>query len=190
MRSTSGSGIWMSNGKCHDECSGYAFGVVQGENCWCSNIAPADAGSAESCSSPCPGYPFEDCGDESQGLFGYIALGPAPSGTQGAYTPSSTASQAEEISTQPTVSTQLLLPTSITKFASIPFISFLPISLRYPLRSLQEPTRGCKESCFDNYQTEISRPESGDCAGHSNGHAVCLYFCNICSMLLPLIALS
>ncbi|KAL8769389.1 MAG: hypothetical protein Q9209_004617 [Squamulea sp. 1 TL-2023] len=35
-----------------------------------------------SCSSPCPGYPFEQCGSDN--LFGYIAIGKAPAGTIGA----------------------------------------------------------------------------------------------------------
>lgn len=73
----------MSNGKCHDECSGYAFAIVQYKNCWCSNYAPGDTTSTGSCNVNCPGYPFEQCGDQSAGLYGYIALGPSPQGTQG-----------------------------------------------------------------------------------------------------------
>ena len=73
----------MSNGKCHDECSGYAFAIVQYKSCWCSNYAPGDTTSTGSCNVNCPGYPFEQCGDQSAGLYGYIALGPSPQGTQG-----------------------------------------------------------------------------------------------------------
>ena len=73
----------MSNGKCHDECSGYAFAIVQYKSCWCSNYAPGDTTSTGSCNVNCPGYPYEQCGDQSAGLYGYIALGPSPQGTQG-----------------------------------------------------------------------------------------------------------
>lgn len=81
-----------SNGACQTACSGFAFGVVQYENCWCSNYAPADTTSTSDCSEACPGYPYENCGSASSGLFGYIALGKAPSGTIGASTSTSTTS--------------------------------------------------------------------------------------------------
>ena len=92
---------FQSNGACQTTCAGYSFAIVQYQSCWCSNYVPAETTSTSSCSVACPGYPYENCGDKSAGLFGYVALGPAPSGTQGS------ASSAHESSptqaTQPTV---------------------------------------------------------------------------------------
>ena len=79
-----------SNGACQTVCSGFAFAVVQDQNCWCSNYAPADTTSTSDCSETCPGYPYENCGSASADLFGYVALGKAPSGTIGASTSTST----------------------------------------------------------------------------------------------------
>ena len=90
-----------SNGACETACSGYAFAVVQDQSCWCSNYAPADTTSTSDCSEACPGYPYENCGSASSGLFGYVALGKAPSGTIGASASTSTTST----STTPTPTT-------------------------------------------------------------------------------------
>lgn len=84
---------YQSNGLCHDTCVNlYAFAVVQGSSCWCSNYTPAQTLSTGSCSEPCPGYPAEKCGAPAAGLFGYLALDRSPSGTVGLATtsPSST----------------------------------------------------------------------------------------------------
>jgi cell wall integrity and stress response component len=76
--------IYQSNGRCHDTCiANYAFAVVQGDNCWCSNYIPSNQQSVSKCNEACPGYPSESCGSSS-GLFGYIALNVKPSGTAGA----------------------------------------------------------------------------------------------------------
>ncbi|TKA82787.1 hypothetical protein B0A55_01779 [Friedmanniomyces simplex] len=108
--------IYQSNGACHDQCDGsYAFAVVQWQNCWCSNYIPADQQSTSNCNQNCPGYPAEQCGNESAGLYGYIPLYRHPEGTAGgasstqasstpvssATTPSST----QQSSTQPETST-------------------------------------------------------------------------------------
>lgn len=77
---------FQSNGLCHDHClANYAFAIVQGSKCWCSNFVPST--EATGCTQECPGYGLEQCGNTSKGLFGYIALTNAPSGTSG---PSST----------------------------------------------------------------------------------------------------
>ena len=117
---------FQSNGACQQTCAGYAFAVVQYQSCWCSNYVPADTASTSSCSVACPGYPYENCGDESAGLFGYVALGPAPSGTQGS------ASSAEDPSptqaTQPTVQSvsaqSLPVAFSGANLPSVPKFSF------------------------------------------------------------------
>ncbi len=72
---------YNSNGYCHDKCDGYAYAIVQGESCWCSNYAPGDTTSLSECDVACPGFGYEYCGDSSKGVFGYVALGPSASGT-------------------------------------------------------------------------------------------------------------
>lgn len=78
---------FQSNGLCHDFCvANYAFAVLQGPRCWCSNYVPANPTTG--CDQECGGYDTEFCGSAPKGLFGYIALiSNAPSGTLG---PSST----------------------------------------------------------------------------------------------------
>ena len=89
---------YQSAGRCFDSCKAqYAFAVVQGKSCWCSDYEPADTTSLGSCSSPCPGYPFEQCGSGEN--FGYIALGKAPSGTIGANQDQAPTSSPPEVST-------------------------------------------------------------------------------------------
>ncbi|KIV90744.1 hypothetical protein, variant 2 [Exophiala mesophila] len=84
---------YQSNGACQQHCVGsYAFAVLQGNDCWCSNYIPADQVSTSDCNQPCPGYPSEWCGSTDEGLYGYFLLSPGiPSGTLGA-TPSQTTS--------------------------------------------------------------------------------------------------
>jgi cell wall integrity and stress response component len=95
--------IYQSNGACYDQCSGYAFAVVQYQDCWCSNYIPADQQSTSNCSQDCPGYPQEQCGNKNSGLYGYIAVASnQPSGTAGASSSSASSTQAspsESVST-------------------------------------------------------------------------------------------
>ncbi|KAE9983865.1 hypothetical protein BLS_003523 [Venturia inaequalis] len=90
------SSIYQSNGLCHDTClASYAFAIVQGQNCWCSNYAPAAQGSTSKCNTPCPGFPDELCGNSDQSLYGYISLNVAPSGTLGVASSSTAASSSQ-----------------------------------------------------------------------------------------------
>ncbi|OOF94742.1 hypothetical protein ASPCADRAFT_208418 [Aspergillus carbonarius ITEM 5010] len=75
---------YQSNGLCEDHCSDYAFGILQGYDCWCSNIVPNSATNVNTteCSQDCPGYPDDSCGSTSKGLYGYVEIvGHQPSGT-------------------------------------------------------------------------------------------------------------
>lgn len=68
---------FQSVGLCTKTCTDkYAFGIVQGGSCWCSNVAPNEATNVDSskCDDSCPGYPDDNCGSESEGLFGYIMM--------------------------------------------------------------------------------------------------------------------
>ena len=129
---------FQSNGACQTTCEGYAFAVVQYQSCWCSDYVPADTTSTSSCSVACPGYPYEDCGDEAAGLFGYVALGPAPSGTQGSASseqdPSPT--QATLFTVQSVSAQSLPVAFSGAHSPSVPSFSF---TSRPPSTSLNGP---------------------------------------------------
>lgn len=68
--------IYQSLGLCQDTCNDkdYAFAVVSGELCYCSNIAPSEDSQLDlsSCYTNCPGYPREMCA--SEGCYGYLLL--------------------------------------------------------------------------------------------------------------------
>lgn len=84
----------MSVGLCFTTCQGsYAFGVVNYQTCWCTDIAPDKSTQVDlsECNLNCPGWPDDKCGG-SGNKFGYVALGMEPSGTSGASTPSPTPS--------------------------------------------------------------------------------------------------
>ena len=129
---------YQSNGACQTTCAGYAFAVVQYKSCWCSDYVPADTTSTSSCSVACPGYPYENCGDEAAGLFGYVALGPAPSGTQGSASsdedPSPT--QATLFTVQSVSAQSLPVAFSGVNLPSVPSFSF---TSRTPSTSLNGP---------------------------------------------------
>lgn len=96
--------IYNSNGACHDQCiDDYAFAVVQYQSCWCSNYIPADQENVSECSTACPGYPDESCGNSDSGLFGYIQLSISPSGTAGGSS-SASSTQASSSSSPSSVS--------------------------------------------------------------------------------------
>lgn len=95
------SSIYQSDGLCYDFClDEYAFAVVQGSECWCSNYVPGTTSSTSDCNTPCPGYPDDTCGGDS--LYGYMSLTLSPSGTKGAATTSSTSTStsSEKVSTR------------------------------------------------------------------------------------------
>ncbi|KAF4313193.1 hypothetical protein GTA08_BOTSDO00544 [Botryosphaeria dothidea] len=98
---------FQSNGHCHDECnSDYAYAIVQGKNCWCSNYAPADQQDVSNCDTVCPGYGYESCGNSDDNLYGYIKLDLAASGTKGVSTASSTSTKS------PTSTSSAAMPSS------------------------------------------------------------------------------
>ncbi|KAL2129187.1 hypothetical protein VTI74DRAFT_8104 [Chaetomium olivicolor] len=85
---------WQSDGRCFGNCTDlkFALAIVQGKNCWCSNLIPnsADQKPLKDCEAPCPGYPSDYCGGD--GTFGYMEVGGfTPTGTAaGGAAPSST----------------------------------------------------------------------------------------------------
>ncbi|KAF7587117.1 hypothetical protein BBP40_007708 [Aspergillus hancockii] len=94
--------VYQSNGLCTDHCNAdYAFGILQGKSCWCSNIAPNKATNVgtSKCDTGCPGYPDDSCGSASDGVFAYLQMNlHSPSGT--ATVSSSTSTSTTESSTK------------------------------------------------------------------------------------------
>ncbi|CAK7199738.1 Cell wall integrity and stress response component 4 [Sporothrix eucalyptigena] len=99
--------IYQSDGLCYDFCvDDYAYAVIQGTDCWCSNYTPTKSSqvSTDECDASCAGYPSDVCGGD--GLYGYMALNKSPSGTAGGSTTASPTSSSKTSSvTTPTVQT-------------------------------------------------------------------------------------
>ncbi|KAK2875069.1 hypothetical protein FQN49_001809 [Arthroderma sp. PD_2] len=75
---------FQSIGACQKTCRDkYAFAILQGKTCWCSNAAPGNTVSTDNCNQNCPGYPDDKCGSVSEGLYGYIVLDKSPTTTIG-----------------------------------------------------------------------------------------------------------
>ncbi|KAK7538540.1 uncharacterized protein J3D65DRAFT_552307 [Phyllosticta citribraziliensis] len=85
---------FQSNGHCYNECKeNFAFAIVQGKNCWCSNYAPSDQKDTTKCDTTCPGYGYESCGNSDDNLYGYIRADTPISGTAAASTAAKTSAQ-------------------------------------------------------------------------------------------------
>lgn len=117
------SSIYQSDGLCRDQCEGSAFAVIQGQNCWCSDVEPGRSVqvSTTKCNTKCSGYPDDTCGGD--GLWGYMMLGKDPSGTQGADKPSPTATKTQQVSYPSRSSLAAFY------FSSSPFLLSLSLSL-------------------------------------------------------------
>lgn len=109
-------GEWTSLSSCMNNCTAagsYAFAVVQENNCWCSNYVPSPRVAVSQCDNACPGWPYENCGNIDDNLFGYLALGPAAAGTSGSSTSTVSATSAASSSTVIT-SQQTVISTSVS----------------------------------------------------------------------------
>ncbi|KAF2170078.1 hypothetical protein M409DRAFT_19685 [Zasmidium cellare ATCC 36951] len=73
--------VYNTLGYCSTKCQNgsYAYAIVQGHGCWCSNDKPSNIQSPAGCSQQCPGYPAQYCGNTEQGLFGYVEVQPSGS---------------------------------------------------------------------------------------------------------------
>jgi len=84
---------YQSTGACRETCVGkFAFAILQGKYCWCSNVTPGTTTDTRSCDDKCPGYPADKCGNTGSGLYGYIQLDKKPSATAGGSTKPTVAS--------------------------------------------------------------------------------------------------
>lgn len=127
------SSIYQSDGLCYDTCiDDYAFAIVQGQDCWCSDYVPGTTTSTSDCNNPCPGYPDDSCGGDD--TFGYMALTKSPSGTKGATSASSTSTSTSTSSSSAKVSTRThFLPTISPVFLALPVYTSIFIVCRVPL---------------------------------------------------------
>lgn len=107
---------FQSDGSCQVKCQdSYAFAVLQGTDCWCSDYAPSEQKQTNLCNDPCPGFPGDWCGNPSAGLYGYIALSSAPSGTiDGASLSTQASSSVISVSSTPSTRHQYRLSSSST----------------------------------------------------------------------------
>ncbi|OCK99062.1 uncharacterized protein K441DRAFT_674017 [Cenococcum geophilum 1.58] len=111
---------WQSNGWCSTHCQDdYAFAIVQGNNCWCSNYIPADQSSVSDCSDKCPGFPAESCGSSNNDLFGYVALSKSPSGTMGAASSTSSTSPSAPPTSSPSPTAKQTVDDPKTVFRTV-----------------------------------------------------------------------
>ncbi|OAA36755.1 Carbohydrate-binding WSC [Beauveria brongniartii RCEF 3172] len=122
---SSNSSNLQSNGLCSDHCRGsYVYAITSHENCWCSNYEPAKGNVVDNkeCNFPCLGYPFEFCGGKDKDTFGYLSLGPQPSGTKGSSdsgSSSSTSSSSSSSSSSSTSSKPTSASSSVTSTVTV-----------------------------------------------------------------------
>ncbi|OAL37820.1 hypothetical protein AYO20_02997 [Fonsecaea nubica] len=113
---------FQSNGACQQQCQGsFAFAVLQGYYCWCSNYVPSEQESTYNCNQQCPGFTSEWCGNTDSDLYGYYLLSAGvPLGTSGstASTPSTTSSPSSSSSSSVSIATSTSAVTSTPTSAS------------------------------------------------------------------------
>ena len=114
---------FQSNGHCQDTCKfQYAYAILQGNNCWCSNFAPFTQVDVGQCNVDCPGFPSEKCGNQALGLYGYYQLTIQPSGTIGGPASSSTPVRLRSalffFTTSPSIPVHIIVPRAMTHFFS------------------------------------------------------------------------
>jgi len=122
--------LYQSNGWCENKCNGFAFGIVQGSNCWCSNVQPGDTTNINDCNEDCPGFPSDKCGNKEKGLFGYIQLGTASSTDDGesSSTSSTSISSTSSTSTSSTSTTSKSSTSSTSSSSTSPTTTTLSSS--------------------------------------------------------------
>ncbi|KAK3337943.1 hypothetical protein B0H65DRAFT_445875 [Neurospora tetraspora] len=118
---------FQSMGLCYQTCAGaqeeYAFAVVWGKSCWCSNTQPntANTVSTNQCENPCPGYPSDWCGGDS--LYGYLKItGVKPSSTAAPASISTTTQQTTKTTTsatKPTTTAVVIIKTETEQTTAI-----------------------------------------------------------------------
>ncbi|RMZ91040.1 hypothetical protein DV736_g1732, partial [Chaetothyriales sp. CBS 134916] len=136
---------FQSTGLCGNHCRGsYAFAIIQGYNCWCSNYVPTDQDSIDSCNQGCPGIDTESCGSTDAGLYSYFLISPGqPLGTSGGSDSSS--APATTASTSAASTSSLLVAALVPTFANDggngrPYAERSPKYYTYPPTTSSSPT--------------------------------------------------
>ncbi|KAJ4387180.1 Cell wall integrity and stress response component 4 [Gnomoniopsis smithogilvyi] len=144
---------FQSEGLCYDFCNddGYALGVLQSSNCWCSNYVPGDTVDTSECETACPGYPSDYCGGDD--LYGYIKLDAAVSGTK-------------EASSSTTTSTSTTSDTSVTTTSSSS--SDLTTSTTTSLTSSEKSSESSEKTTSSTEQTTTSDPQTTSSSSSSS----------------------
>lgn len=150
--------IYQSDGLCHDNCKGsYAFFIVQGSNCWCSNFIPADQVSTDNCNSQCPGFDSDWCGNPDQGLYGYYQIEDGqPQGTSGGSS-SSSPRKTSSVSTIPSSFGFFSPSTSLEPTRSIFSVSVVTVA---PLQSTVQTSSFLVDFSTTDYSTVSSDSSS------------------------------
>ncbi|KAE8553587.1 hypothetical protein EYB25_004969 [Talaromyces marneffei] len=147
--STENTNIYQSNGACETLCNAdYAFAVLQGQNCWCSNYIPASTVNVSECDTSCPGYPADLCGNTDKGYFGYIAM--SNHKASGTATGRSTATASGSSSTTSSgTSTMSGMTTTAAPTISVQTIAGQPVTITVP-NSPAASTSGSSVSTANN----------------------------------------
>ncbi|KAJ5562893.1 ER membrane protein Wsc4 [Penicillium sp. DV-2018c] len=118
------SDTFQSNGACKITCSDYAFGVLQGKKCWCTNVVPSQKSQSKvsDCNTQCPGYPDDRCGSAAKGNYVYVeVVGNDPTSTAGGPPSTGTSSSSSSTSTStrdPPITVTVTAPESSTSESS------------------------------------------------------------------------
>lgn len=110
---------FQSRGACSITCSGYAFAILQGSNCWCSNFFPATEVATSECDTGCPGFGTDICGGTLNGAFAYYQLAQA-SGTRQASSAAAAATSTAQAATSSTAANAANPTTRTTSAAAGP----------------------------------------------------------------------
>ncbi|OKL61394.1 hypothetical protein UA08_03847 [Talaromyces atroroseus] len=160
--------IYQSNGLCQTQCNAdYAFAVLQGKDCWCSDYVPASQTDTSDCNTSCPGYPSDLCGNTDKGLYGYIAMSNVePSGTAtgttdatGTATASSSSSSSSTSSSSEGTATETSTPLveTVTVTASDPTSTTFTTSALASSSSTSDPATTTTSPAI-SVQTEAGQP--------------------------------
>ncbi|KAI1268896.1 hypothetical protein F5Y18DRAFT_170904 [Xylariaceae sp. FL1019] len=159
--------IYQSQGLCYDFCNDQsaAYAVINARDCWCSDYTPSDSTTTDTsdCNTQCAGYPDDLCGGD--GLWGYIQLGPSPSGTLGSDTTSTSSADTTSTTSTTTEATSTTSTTSKTSTTTPAPVSSTTVKITKPQTSVQTVTVGGTPSV----QTIIVTPSSSSTPDGSLG---------------------
>jgi cell wall integrity and stress response component len=149
----------MSNGWCTDHCRAqgkFAFAVISFQDCWCSDYIPTDQRGTGDCSTVCPGFGTEICGNKDESLYVYVKLDGPASGTVGGskptssanVSPSSAAAASSTTAEAPPSSEATSVSSALSFVRTIPCTPCFPSCLYLFLRPLRSTLHTFRFSAF------------------------------------------